>query len=113
MNAAWEGVCPGADPAPNIVIPHRRRGCLSRPRASSQRWRPGIASERKHLVQAAPDDIVAFAGALLEAGAVDDLDQAAPITDHAAGLQQARRQGYRGSPYAEHLTEQLLRQRDG
>src|SRR5262249_61674520 len=54
----------------------------------------------------------AFAGNVLEHRAVEDLDVTAAVADQAGALQEASRDGHRGAPHAEHLSEKLLRQRD-
>src|SRR5262249_5728639 len=67
---------------------------------------------RKYLVGVVLDDGVAFAGNVFERRAVEDLDVTAAVADQAGALQEASRDGHRGAPHAEHLSEKLLRQRD-
>jgi hypothetical protein len=58
------------------------------------------------------DDGVAFAGDVFERRAVDDVDEPPAVADQAGAVQEASRDGHRGAPHAEHLSEKLLRQRD-
>src|SRR5262245_15097382 len=71
--------------------------------------RPG----RKYPVGVVLDDGVAFAGDIFERRAIDDVDEAAPVTDQAGGLEKAGGNGHGGAAHAEHLPQKLLRQRDG
>src|SRR5262249_56233537 len=66
----------------------------------------------KYPVGVVLDDGVAFAGNVFEHRAVEDLDVTAAVADQAGALQEASRDGHRGAPHAEHLSEKLLRQRD-
>src|SRR5262245_40819301 len=72
----------------------------------------GACPGRKYLVGVVLDDGVAFAGNVFERRAVEDLDVTAAVADQAGALQEASRDGHRGAPHAEHLSEKLLRQRD-
>jgi len=67
---------------------------------------------RKHFIEIVADHGVAFTGDLFERRAIDDVDEAAAVTDQAGALQQARRDRHRGAAHTEHLPEKLLRQRD-
>ena len=49
---------------------------------------------------------------MFERPAIDNLDEAAPVTDQAGALQQPCGHGHGGAAHAEHLREKLLRQRD-
>ena len=68
---------------------------------------------RKHLVGAAADGCVAFAGEPFEAGAIDEVNVTATVADQTGRLEQPRGDRHCGSPHAEHLAEKLLGQGEG
>ena len=57
------------------------------------------------------DRAVALAGGLTQPFQIVDLDVAAAVADQAGLLQRIGDQRYAGPPHAEHLAEELLRQR--
>ena len=64
-------------------------------------------------VEAEANLAIALAGGLLETGAVDHIDPAAALLDHAGGLEAAQGRTDRGALYAEHLGQELMRQGQG
>ena len=70
-------------------------------------------ASRQQPLMVAAHGAVAFAGALLQAAAVQDVDDAAAIADEAPGLQSAGDRGLRRALDAQHVGEEFLGQADG
>jgi len=68
-----------------------------------------LAERRKNLVGVVSDDGVALTRYVFQRSPIDDLNETAAVTDQTGTLQQAGRDGHRGSADAEHLPEKLLR----
>src|SRR4051812_15554006 len=82
------------------------------------RWHAGTSAagstklscgERQEADEFLSDDVVALAGALLEAGPVEHRDASAAIIDQSAALQFSRRLGDTFAAHPEHVRDELLR----